>query len=256
MSAVLVAPLRFNSIAANERGVAPAANLRVDEPGMVWRSADLTSVYLKMQLDGSAWDTIALVGCNLRSTDTIRIRAGASSTVVDGTTSLTVDQTFNAWSGTSPTAGALSFKLLAAAVTSPFVRIDITSSANPSGYVQASRLVIGKRVITDGVSIGAEQTFEDMSNIEEGLGFTTVDEYGVRIGWKVTLEGISDAEYNNIWFPFLRKVGRNKGFVFIPDDNSPYTQTQSVFGRITSNAKGSSPVADYNAVELSILSIS
>lgn len=70
------------------------------------------------------------------------------------------------------------------------------------------------------------------------------------------LEGITDVLYNGNWVPFLSAVGRKKGFVFIPDDTSPYCQTQAVFGRINSSAKGTSPVADYNNVELSILSVS
>lgn len=256
MSVIFVAPLRFTVVAANQRTIAPAINMNQDEPGMVYRSADLNTVYFKVQLDGSTWDTFSLVGSNLRSGDTIRIRAGTTSAAVDGTTGLSADVTFQAWSGSAPTNGALSFRLLGTAITSPFVRIDITSTGNPAGYVQASRLVIGKRVVTDGVSIGAKQTFEDMSVIEEGPGYTTVDEYGVRIGWKVTLEGISDADFNTNWFPFLRAVGRKKGFVFIPDDSSPYVQTQAVYGRMNNVASGESPVADYNNVELSILSTS
>lgn len=256
MTTVLLNPKPFTSLGGNETATGPVANLRTDEPGMVWRSTNLTTVYFKVQLDGTPWDTFALVGSNLRATDTIRIRAGSTSAIVDGSSSLTVDQTFAAWTGTAPTNGALSFKLLGSPVTSPFVRVDITSTSNPAGYVQAQRLVIGSRVSTDGVSIGAEQTFEDSSSVEEGLGYTTVDRYGVRVGWKVTLEGISDALYYGNWYPFLRDVGRSKAFVFIPDDSLPYVQTQAVFGRIISNAKGTSPVADYNNVELSILSTS
>ncbi len=256
MSAILCQPKPWTFVAGSEITTAPTKNMNADEPGMVWRSNGLTTVYIKVQLDGSAWDTFALMGSNLRATDTIRIRAGGTSAIVDGTSSLTVDQTFNAWSGVAPTAGALSFKLLIAAVTSPFVRIDITSTSNPAGYVQAMRLVLGLRVSTDGVDTNAEQTFEDMSNVEDGLGYTTVDEYGVRIGWKVTLSGLKDADYNANWFPFLRAVGRKKAFLFIPDDGVAYIQTQAIFGRITSSAKGSSPVADYNNVELSLLSTS
>lgn len=256
MATVLFQPKTFGVLAANEAATAPARNANQDTPGMVWRSANLTTVYAKVQLDGTAWDTIALVGTNLRATDTIRVRAGTTATIVDGTTSLTVDQTFAAWTGSAPTNGALSFKLLTAPVTSAFVRIDITSTSNPDGYVQVGRIVLGKRVTTDGVGVSSEQTFEDMSSIEEGPGYTTVDEYGVRIGWKVTLDGIKDADYNNNWFPFLRAVGRKKAFVFIPDDSVAYVQTQAIFGRITSTAKGTSPVADYNNVELSLLSVS
>lgn len=256
MSTILCQPMPFTVLGSNANANAPASNMNIDEPAMVWRSANLSTVYVKVQLDGSAWDTFALVGSNLRANDTIRIRAASTAAAVDGTSGLTVDQTFLAWSGVSPTAGALSFFQITNAVTSAFVRIDITSTGNPKGYVEASRLVLGKRVVTDGVAVNAEQTFEDMSNVEDGLGWTSVDEYGVRIGWKVTLEGIKDADYNTNWFPFLRAVGRKKAFVFIPDDGVAYIQTQAVFARITSSAKGSSPVADYNNVELSLLSIS
>ncbi|MEG8030663.1 hypothetical protein QP179_03220 [Sphingomonas aurantiaca] len=256
MTTVLLNPKPFTSLGGNESPTAPVANMRQDEPGMVWRSSNLTTVYFKVQLDGSEWDTFALVNSNLRATDIIRIRAGATSAVVDGTTSLTVDQTFNAWSGVAPTNGALSFKLLGASVTSPFVRIDITSAGNPAGYVQAQRCVIGKRVTTDGVAVGAELSFVDMSSVEDGLGYTTVDRYGVKIGWKVTLEAITDALFYTNWFPFLRDVGKSKAFVFIPDDSVPYVQTTAIFGRVTSDAKGTSPIADYNNVEINILSTS
>ncbi len=259
MAAVLVAPLPFTALAANEQATAPLSNTRSDEPGFVWRSANLTTVYAKVQLTSAVtdWDTFALVGSNLRATDTIRVRAGATSAAVDGTSGLTVDQTFNAWTGVAPTGGALSFKLLGAIVTSPFVRIDITSTSNPATYVQAQRIVIGKRVETDGVNVGAEQTFEDSSPIETGPGYTSVDVYNVRIGWKVTLEGITDAKYYTNWFPFLRTVGLTQAFVFIPDTDSPYVQNQAVFARVTgSAAKGSSPVADYNIVEFGLLSTS
>lgn len=256
MTAVLVSPKTFTVLAANERAVAPASNMRVDEPAMVWRSSNLTTIYVKAQLDGTEWNTFALVGSNLRATDTIRIRAGATAAAVDGTTGLTVDETFAAWSGVAPTNGALSFKLLNVSNTSPFVRVDFTSTGNAAGYVQASRLVLGKRVETDGVAVGAEQTFEDMSVIEDGPGYTTVDVYGTRVGWKVTLDGITDALYNINWFPFLRDVGKRKALVFIPETESTYIQSQAVFGRLVGSApKGSSPVADYNTVEFAINSL-
>ncbi len=256
MAAVLVAPLPFVAIAANEQATAPLSYTRSDEPGFVWRSANLTTVFAKVQLSGAEWDTFALVGSNLRATDTIRIRAGNSAADVDGTSGLSLDQTFNAWTGVAPTGGALSFKLLAASVTSPFVRIDITSSGNPATYVQAQRIVIGKRVETDGVTLGSEQTFEDGSVVETGPGYTTVDRYNVRIGWKVTLDFITDAKYFTNWFPFLRSVGSSQAFVFIPDTDSLYIQNQAVFARITSSAKGSMPGTDANIVEINLLSTS
>lgn len=258
MSVILVAPMAFTVLAANQGSTALAQNLRVDEPAMVWRSSNLSSVSVTVQLlDGLAWDTVCLVGSNLRASDTIRVMAGPSQADVTNGTNLNVDQTFAAWSGTAPTSGALSFKPLNTAVASPFVRIVITSNGNPDGHVQASRLVIGKRIDHDGVSVGAEQTFEDTSVIEDGPGYTTVDRYNVRVGWKVTLDGIKDAAYFNNWHPFLRAVGKSRAFVFIPDDGVPYVQAQAVFCRVVSSpAKGSSPVADFNIVEFGVLSVS
>ncbi len=253
MSAVLINPKSFSSLGGNESATAPVGNLRLDEPGMVWKSANLSTVYLKAQFDGGEWDTVALVGSNLRATDTIRVRAGSTAAIVDGTSSLTVDQTFPAWTGTAPTNGAISFKLLGSPVTSPFVRIDITSTSNPAGFVQAQRLVIGKRLSFEGVNVDAEVTYEDMSSVEDGLGFTTVDRYRTRMGWKVTMEGFTDSYYWANLNPFLMDVGKSKAVVFIPDDSSPHVQPQSVFGRMTSSPKGTSPVADYNRIDLTIL---
>lgn len=258
MTTLLVAPNNFTAVSGNQQTTAPISNLRLDEPGMVWRSTSSMGGTIKVQTDGKPWDTIALVDFNSLPGDIIRIRASTTSTAVDGTSGLLVDQTFTAgvpYDGMNKT---ILFRTLTTATTANFIRIDIDtdSATHPAGYHQASRLVIGKRVITDGVAIGADQTFEDGSNVEEGPGYTTVDEYGVRIGWKVTLEGIKDANYNQNFFPFLRAVGKKKAFLFIPDDTSPYLQTQAIFGRITTSAKGASPVADYNNVELNILSVS
>lgn len=258
MSVVLVAPLPFTVVSASQQPNAPASNLRLDEPAMVYRSEGLFGITIVVQMpSGAAYDTICLVGSNLAATDTIRVRAGASQAVVAGTTGLTANRTVNAWSGTAPTNGALSFITLPTPITSPFVRIDISSGGNPAGYVEASRLVIGQRVNHDGISMGAEQTYEDSSVIEEGPGFTSVERYNVRIGWKVTLDGIKDAALYGTFYPFLRSVGKSRAFVFIPDDSSPYVQNQAVFCRVNSSpAKASFPGQDANLVEFTVLSVS
>lgn len=257
MSVILCAPLAINIVAANQQATAPGTNLRVDEPAMVYRSTGTTASITAQVLDSQPWDTICLVGSNLRATDTIKITAASSQADVNSGTNLTVNQTVAAWTGTAPTNGALSFVTLAAPVTSPFVRIDITSNGNPAGYVQASRLVVGKRVNHDGVAMGAEQTYEDSSVVEEGPGFTSVERYNVRVGWKVTLDGIKDAAYYGNWFPFLRSVGKSRAFVFIPDDASAYVQNQAVFCRVSSSpAKANFPGQDAGIVEFTVLSVS
>jgi hypothetical protein len=256
MAVILVAPLPFTVSSANQQATAPASNLNVDEPAMVYRSQGAATITVQLPA-GSSWDTACLVGSNLRASDTFKVTAAATLADVNNGTNLTYNRTVSAWTGPAPTSGALSFVTLPTANTSPFVRIDITSTGNPAGYVQASRLVIGKRVDHDGVSMGAEQTYEDSSVVEEGPGYTSVDRYNVRVGWKVTLDSIKDAAYYGNWFPFLRSVGKSRAFVFIPDDASPYLQNQAVFCRVNSSpAKANFPGQDAGIVEFTVLSVS
>ena len=255
MTAVFCAPTSFSVASGSEGAVAPARNLNTDPMGLVWRSTGLLGVQLTISLADPSFDTVALVGSNLRAGDTIRVRAGSSASVVAGETDLLLDATVPAWTGTAPTSGALTVLVLDAPIAASFVRLDLTSSGNPDGYVEASRLIIGKRVQADGIDIGCEQTFEDGSDVQEGLGFTTVDEYRVRIGWKVSVSGVKEADYWAKWFPFLRSIGRHKGFLFLPDSESDHVQTQAVFGRMANSAKGSAKSSDFTIIDMTILSV-
>lgn len=257
MSAVFVQPKKFTVVGASEIATGPASNLNQDRSGLVWRSNGTSSVYFTVQLDGTAWDTVSLVKSNLRPTDTIQIRAGASAAAVAGTSGLTLNQTISAYTGVDPAdGGAISIYQLASPVTSPFVRIDITSTGNPSGFVQAQRLVIGKRVAADGLDLGAEWTPEDGSEVSNERGVTTINPFGVRTTLKLSLTALKEADYWGKWWPFLKSVGKQKAFLCIPDDDPAYLQNQSVFGFVSNSAKGISVSSDYMTLELTMLSTS
>lgn len=255
MATVFLAPKAFTPISQSEQAQAPVTNLLRDEAGRVWRSNGLTGVTMTVQLDGTPWDTLALVNTNLRATDTIRVRAGASTTVVNGSTGAPIDVTFNAWTGTAPLAKATAFRLLTSAVTYAFVRLDITSTGNPDGYVQASNLVIGKRVETAGVNIGAERQHMDGSVVADGPGFTTVQEYRRRLQWKVSIGPLTATSYYAEWDRFLYQVGRSRGFLFIEDTNAPWVQSELAFVRNQADAKSVNVSTNYAKLEMTLLQV-
>ncbi|NML04265.1 hypothetical protein [Sphingomonas sp. G-3-2-10] len=254
MTALFVQPKPF-TVVGSSASVAPASNLNQDRPGLVWRTNGLSGIYSTVQLDGSAWDTVALVNSNLRATDTIQIRAGASAAAVAGTSGLALNQTISAYSGTTPASGnAISIYQLPTPITSPFVRIDITSTGNPAGYVQAQRLVIGSRIEAAGLDLDTDWGLEDDAS-EDG-GFVDADLYGTRVSIKPRVWGLSEADYWTKWFPMLRAIGKRKAILCIPDTDPAYLQNQAIFGRVTSSAKATYGSSDMMLVELAMLSTS
>lgn len=233
------------------RETAPFSNLLRDEPARVWRSED-TTAQLTFQVSDE-WDTFALVGNNLRATDTIRLRAGATLASLDATPPL--DLTFVAWTGMAPLAKAISFHLLSAPVAYSFVRIDINSPGNPDGFIEASRLVLGSRVATAGINIGAERRFLDGSVIEDGPGYTTIQEHRRRLLWKVGIGPIKATEYYGTWDRFLHRVGKSRGFLFIEDTNAPWVQSEAAFVRVHNEANTGNVSSDFVKMEMTLFQV-
>ena len=254
MATLFCAPLALSINGANAATTAPASNLSMfNYPGMVWRSANLATVYVTAQIAGT-WDTLALVGTNLRASDTVRIRA--ASTAAATTSAPAYDTTIAAWTGVAPVGSALTLLTLPTARNETFDRIDITSTGNPAGYVEVQSLVIGQRFENPGLDIGAERTMEDMSGIEEGIGYTAINASGVRVGWKLTISGIKEADYEAVWHPFARKMGNSKPFLFVEDTAPAYLQNRAALCRFTSSAKGSASASDYYVIDASLKSVS
>lgn len=254
MATVLCSPRSFTISSSNSATSAPASNLNLDHPSMVWRSSNLTTVQITVQLGAGSWDTVALVKHNLRATDTVRIRAATSAS--NTTAAPTYDSgTLSAFSGGGNTGGSMTLLTLSAARTETFIRIDITSTGNPANYVEAARLVVGKRIEEDGIDLNAEHTFEDTSQSTPYRGFEAIDPFDVKASWKFTIGYIKEVNYWLNWYPFLRDVGMKKAVLFVPDRDSAYLQTESVFGRITSMAKGSPVSSDYYKLELYVREI-
>ncbi|PZU12114.1 MAG: hypothetical protein DI606_10560 [Sphingobium sp.] len=191
---------------------------------------------------------------NLRATDTVRIRAASSA--ANTTASPTYDSgTIAAFTGGGNSAGSLTLLTISAPRTETFIRIDITSTGNGAGYVEAARLVVGKRIEEDGIDLNAEHTFEDASQTTSYRGYDAVDPFDTKTSWKFTIGYIKEVSYWLNWFPFLRDVGNKKAVLFVPDNASAYLQSEAVFGRIMSAAKGSPVSSDFYKLELYVREI-
>lgn len=237
-----IVPVSLNASSAASPQV--AAYLLHDEPGLVWRSTGLSGQYLRVNLSG-AWDTIALMGSNLRASATIRIRAGATSAATDATSGAPIDVTINAHTGSIKRTGAMSFYKLNGPVNHTWVRIDITDTGNPDGYLQASRLVIGKAIECDGIDNGAEVSYENRST-SNLLRFKTTPT------WKMTLSGISEADYYAEWEDFIDWAAERRAFLFVPIVGGPHMHKQMGLATFANVAKATKINHDRSEVELTV----
>ena len=242
MSAILCLPLAF-TVSANTgwSALTPVTNLNIDEPGMVARSTGNTASFTVNLGSSQSIDTVALVGSNLPSSATVTVTAGGYNS---GSTA--------AYTGVKDAETTTKTILQFSPVTTSTVTVQITSNAP----IQIQRLVIGKRINTEGIDQGCTQSFEDQSVIEQGAGHTTVERFDVLTSWKAKMSWISDAQWRSQFFPFFRKAGQSRAVLFVPTADDPTTfQHEAVFGRFTSVAKGDYNNYDNWVVEFTLTSL-
>lgn len=126
----------------------PASNLQNMQPKRKWRSSGLTEyITADFGAGGAACNGLALVGHNLTGAATLRLRGKATP---DVTVSSTVDTTaVSAWPATGKPAVVdwpqhLSWLSWSNSTALRYWRLDIADGANPAGYLQAGRLVLGR----------------------------------------------------------------------------------------------------------------
>jgi len=224
MSAVFLPGLPMTVVADNAMANAPASRVLLDEPGLVARA--LGTLSLTFDLAGRSYDSIAAVGTSLSALDTIRIRIGS---VADMSSGVVLDQTHKAWAGVPPTGKALSYIPLPALYSAQFVRVDLIAGA--ATLVEASRILIGKRIETDGVDRDAKKTAASGTQVDDGPGWTTVGEARTRTRWQATAGNIKTYSYLTEWAPFIDRVGKHEAFLFIPQTESLGLQQEAILCR-------------------------
>lgn len=254
MGALFVKPLSFTVTAANESTLLPASNANLDEPALVYRSNNLTTPYVILDMGTSAsYDTVAIMGSNLRATDTVQIRTGTTNTGIGNY----AGSATAAWTGTLPessTAKAI-FKL-SATRTERYVRIDFVATSHPDGYVQAQRIVVGKALALSngaGVDLGHSVSFMDQSVRFDGAGWSSYDRYDVLPVLKLSVSMVGETDWRNDWFGFLQTVGQNRAFLVVPDDATPANwQVDAVFGRVSERVEAFVTRFDMRRIDLAI----
>jgi hypothetical protein len=237
MTALFCSPLSFTLAAGSTPNAAtnsPVANLASDVPSYVWKSSNLTTVQFTIDLGAGtlSYDTFALVGSNLRSTDTVQIRTASS--VANTTASPAYNSTaFAAHSQTVPTGcTAKTLFRFPTARTERYVRVDIVSTSNPDTFVTAQRLVIGTALTTAGLTADAERYFVDQSIQYTGNGWSSFDVYPKLNGWKVTAAWITTANARSLWHPMLMDRGRSQPLLFCSSIEDAQWVSDVIYGRI------------------------
>lgn len=225
MTAILVRPLPF-TVGSNSgwAGNTPVSNLNIDHPAMVARSTGSTASFTVNLGSSQTIDTVALIGSNLPSSATVTVTAGGYN------------------SGATP--AYVGFKDASISTKtifqfSPVTASSVTVTISGGGVIEAQRLVVGKRIETLGISQNCEQSFEDLSVIESGRGFNTVDEQAVLPSWKAKMDFVPDQKWREEFMPFFAQVGSKKGVLFVPVADVPTRfQHEAVFGRLGTVGKG------------------
>lgn len=250
MAAVFCKPQAITYETSSTITVAEPKNMTNDEPGMVYRSPNLSGVYLVFKLTGKPIDTIALVGNNLQSTATVRVRMGATVAELNGVAAF--DHTYKAWDGIAPLDDVISMFLLDSPVSHQYIRLDFTDATNPDGYIQCCRLVVGMRVTNVGIDIDHEEEIDDTSNIVDEFGSLTIENYRVRSKHKIVVSGIKDADYYTNWQPFIVSTGMSKFFLFVEKDDDQFTQRKTLYVRSSANPKRTDRGSNNNTVEFQV----
>jgi hypothetical protein len=211
----------------------------------VWQSNDASGAYLVVQQSG-LWDTIAALGTNLVSGNTVRIRT--ADTLGSLTSAPVLDRTIPAFTGAPKATGPMVLFRLAAPVSQAFVRIDLISDGNPEGYVEVSNLVIGIGVERGGPDIGAEITYDNAAA-------SYLRKFRTKPTWKITLSGITTAEYYGQWEDFALAVGDRRGFLFVPIYNDEHMQKRSAYVSVGAAPKTTINSSNDYTLELQVSTI-
>lgn len=220
---------------------APATNMLNNEPGIVFRSSNLSNVFVQFATSGP-FDVVALVGTNLRGADTFRIRAANTEAAL--TSAPPLDLSVGLASGNGKKAGSLLFYQLPSVVSYQYVRIDFTST-NSAGFVEVSRLVIGQCTDAAGIDTGAEISYDNSSN-------SYLNPLRTLPTWNMVISAITHDAYWTVWDRILMDLAEYKAFLFIPDTASSYIQPQSMFCRVVSAPKTTISSSDYYEIEMNV----
>ena len=221
------------------------ANMQADERDAVWRSTSLAAqtIDFRWAADQSV-DSICLAWTNLSAAATVQckgytVEAGDSGQVFDETvspdTGLTIGNvTVQNW--------------IDAAYDIKHLKIVITDAANPDGYMEISRAVIGARISpVNNASYNGYQIewVEQSEPVRAESRDLRVDPLGRFRRLQMRLDNLEPASRDNIIDMVANGLGRGVWVSTFPDSSSATTrQMNSFWGALVQKVPWSYPLLD------------
>lgn len=227
--------------ATSTAGGLAAANMQADQVAAVWRSTSLAAQTLDFRWSAAqSIDSVCLAWTNLTSAATVQVKGyaevGDVSTVFNQTvspdTGLTIDNvTVQNW--------------IAVAGSVKQVKVIITDAANPDGYVEVSRSIIGKRIepainhVTNGLRVGFVDQVKPVR--AESLDLR-IEPLGRFRRMQMSLDILEPASRDLILNMIANGLGRGVWVSAFPEDSTGSTrQMHSFWGALIADTDFSYP---------------
>lgn len=219
----------------------PKSNLFTNDYGRVMRTTSGAVGTYNITIDlGSAKsvNVIAFLWHNLRSTDTIQVLAG--TTIAEANTGVSyASAALAAVTGTSGRETVMPYKFvhtLSVPVTARYwtIRVNVVGSAVPSGYVQASRAVVGRSTI---FAIGPQRALLSANDLNQSVTLEngevrgTEDDAAIRPIAGLSLKYAKESEIAEVVGAYTLGVGASKPMMVCTDLTAPNFQDVFVFGK-------------------------
>lgn len=181
--------------------------------------------------NNTSWDSIAFVQSTIQITATVKIEYSNSSTFASGVT--TIGPVTVPINTVNSERAKMHVHELASASTLRYIRVTFASA----GAFTLGRIVVGSKIVLDGIAGGAERTFEDMSEEYSSGVYQAYDEQPVLLGWKFQIVTQSETYFRSTIQAFMQRVGNKQCFLFLPlyHDNTTW-QSDWTYGRVTVKA--------------------
>lgn len=223
-----------------------------------WRTAGATGEWLRAMIDGAPVDTFVMLGHNMTTAATIRLRLSNNSDMSDPI----VDISTTVWAPISNWEGVpwerflwegvpdlergewppITIIRLGAEVEATYLRIDLEDAANPAGYLEVGRIFTG---------VGQQP----LANFSYGWALGTVDPteqeetdggdvwFDLRPRYRqldLPFNFVSQADALNLFQNLTRVVGHRRDLVVLPfpDADAATVYRTCVYGFIPTGALG------------------
>lgn len=256
--------------ASSTAGSLTVANLKTDQKGLVWRSVGTTATITAIWANSQTLNAVVLPFCNLSNTSTIRVRvfsdtAGTSVVLDTGTINAGAYTPQDVWGGFGTNysgVAAYSFgggsygRAWFNTATGRRIDVTITDSANPQGYIELSRLVVGAYWSpTYNTSFGIQLGFLDTSEQVRTESGNLITQNGTvhktmtfDLSWLIEKERVK-------MLSILRGNGLRKPLfvsVFPQDSSIEKEQNYQIYGKLNSLNDITHPIYTVYSTSISI----